>query len=104
MADTGTDMDQDQGLSPGAQAAAGIFGSLLVLGCVAGLLWLLRWWMQGPARVPTSVRLEGKVAVITGANTGIGKITAADLSRRGARVIMLCRSLERAEPAAADIR
>ena len=58
--------------------------------------------MAGQCR--SSRRLDGKVAVITGANTGIGKITAADLSRRGARVIMLCRSLERAEPAAADIR
>ena len=35
--------------------------------------------------------------------TGIGKITAMDMSRRGARVIMLCRDLSRAEPAAADI-
>ena len=58
--------------------------------------------MAGQCR--STRRLDGKVAVITGANTGIGKITAADLSRRGARVIMLCRSLERAEPAAADIR
>ena len=64
MADTTTDQTTDQGLSPGAQAAAGIFGSLLVLGCVAGLLWLLRWWMQGPARVPGSVTLEGKVAAV----------------------------------------
>ena len=59
--------------------------------------------MQG-GQCRSTRRLDGKVAVITGANTGIGKITAADLSRRGARVIMLCRSLERAEPAAADIR
>ena len=59
--------------------------------------------MQG-GQCHSTRRLDGKVAVITGANTGIGKITAADLSRRGARVIMLCRSLERAEPAAADIR
>ena len=42
--------------------------------------------------------------VITGCNTGIGKITALDMSRRGARVVMLCRDLTRAEPAAEDIR
>ena len=40
---------------------------------------------------------------VTGANTGIGKITAEDMSARGARVIILCRSLEKAEDAAKDI-
>ena len=40
----------------------------------------------------------------TGCNTGIGKVTAHDLSKRGAKVIMLCRSLERAEPVAEEIR
>ena len=49
-------------------------------------------------------RLDGKTVVITGCNTGIGKITALDMSRRGARVVMLCRDLTRAEPAAEEIR
>ncbi len=48
-------------------------------------------------------RLDGKLVVITGANTGIGKETVAELARRGANVIMACRSLERAENAKADI-
>uniref|UniRef100_A0A3P8VE21 Zgc:112332 n=1 Tax=Cynoglossus semilaevis TaxID=244447 RepID=A0A3P8VE21_CYNSE len=48
-------------------------------------------------------RLDGKTVIITGANTGIGKETARDLARRGARIIMACRDLERATEAREDI-
>ncbi|KAM8731317.1 retinol dehydrogenase 12 [Acanthopagrus schlegelii] len=48
-------------------------------------------------------RLDGKTVIITGANTGIGKETARDLARRGARIVMACRDLERAEEARTDI-
>lgn len=39
-----------------------------------------------------AVRLEGKTAMITGANSGLGKAIAVDLARRGARVLLACRS------------
>ncbi|XP_006002401.1 dehydrogenase/reductase SDR family member 13b.1 [Latimeria chalumnae] len=50
------------------------------------------------------VTLKGKTVVVTGGNTGIGKATAMDLAERGARVILACRSKERGEAAAYDIR
>ncbi|XP_077365636.1 retinol dehydrogenase 12 isoform X2 [Festucalex cinctus] len=48
-------------------------------------------------------RLDNKTVIITGANTGIGKETARDLAARGARIIMACRDLERAEEARSEI-
>ncbi len=41
---------------------------------------------------------------VTGGNTGIGKTTAAGLAVRGARVILACRSKQRGEAAAQEIR
>ncbi|XP_050983347.1 dehydrogenase/reductase SDR family member 13-like isoform X5 [Labeo rohita] len=41
---------------------------------------------------------------LTGGNTGIGKATAAQLAIRGARVILACRSKQRGEEAAREIR
>jgi NAD(P)-dependent dehydrogenase (short-subunit alcohol dehydrogenase family) len=47
--------------------------------------------------------LTGKVAIVTGANTGIGKETAFELLLLGADVILACRSKARAEGAQAEI-
>ncbi|XP_048122910.1 retinol dehydrogenase 12-like [Alosa alosa] len=51
----------------------------------------------------SDIRMEGKTAIVTGANSGIGKETAKDLAMRGARVVLACRDLEKAEQAVADI-
>ncbi|XP_038549626.1 retinol dehydrogenase 12 [Micropterus salmoides] len=51
----------------------------------------------------SDVRLEGKTAIVTGANVGIGKETAKDLASRGARVILACRDMAKGEQAACDI-
>lgn len=48
--------------------------------------------------------LEGRVYLVTGANTGIGKPTALELARRGGHVFLACRSAERTEPVVREIR
>ena len=51
----------------------------------------------------SQARMDGKTVLITGANAGIGKETAIDLARRGARVIMACRDMKRGEDALNDV-
>lgn len=50
------------------------------------------------------VNLEGKVIMITGANSGIGKEMATYAAAKGAHVYMVCRSKERAETARDEIK
>nr|MBI1230938.1 SDR family NAD(P)-dependent oxidoreductase [Cytophagales bacterium] len=47
--------------------------------------------------------MKDKVCLVTGANSGIGFETAKSLCAKGATVIMVCRSLEKANRAISDI-
>ncbi len=48
--------------------------------------------------------MHGKVCVVTGANSGIGKETALGLAQLGATVVLVCRSQERGAAALAEIK
>ena len=61
------------------------------------------WWRGPTSGSDAKVCLEGKIVAITGANTGIGRITAHEISKKGARVIMLCRNTEKAHSTAKEI-
>ena len=46
----------------------------------------------------------GRTAIVTGANSGLGLVTARELARHGALVVMGCRSISKGEDAAVEIR
>lgn len=48
--------------------------------------------------------MQGKVCLITGANSGIGKATAPGLAQIGATVVMVCRDRARGEEAQREIK
>lgn len=47
--------------------------------------------------------MQGKICLITGGNSGIGKATAIELAKKGATVVLLCRSKERGQEAVQEI-
>ncbi|KAI1893390.1 hypothetical protein AGOR_G00123240 [Albula goreensis] len=77
---------------------------LFVTGLAVGVYFVLYHTVIKGAKCKSNAKLHGKTVIITGGNTGIGKTTALDLARRGARVILACRSKQRAEAAVNDIR
>jgi len=51
----------------------------------------------------TTVTLNGKIAIVTGANSGIGRVTARELALNGYFVFLACRSAERGQAVADEI-
>ncbi|XP_067845380.1 retinol dehydrogenase 13-like isoform X2 [Heptranchias perlo] len=74
-----------------------------VVGTVIGGTVLVKDYATG-GTCPSKATVSGKTIIITGANTGIGKETARELARRGGRVIMACRDIDKCETAAREIR
>lgn len=62
-----------------------------------------RQYIEGARFTKDNIRCDGKVVIVTGCNTGIGKETVLDLAKRGARIYMACRDTEKCERARQDI-
>src|SRR5438128_1222633 len=48
--------------------------------------------------------MQGKVCLVTGTSAGIGKVTARELARMGATVVMICRNRAKGEAVQAEIK
>jgi NAD(P)-dependent dehydrogenase (short-subunit alcohol dehydrogenase family) len=46
---------------------------------------------------------SGRIAVVTGANSGLGLVIARELAREGALVVLACRNMEKGRAALADV-
>lgn len=76
---------------------------LLILAVIIVILMVvLSWWLQ-PGKCNSKARLDGKIVIITGANTGLGKETAKDVLLRGATVVMACRDMTKGKEAMDEI-
>ncbi len=50
------------------------------------------------------INMQGKVCLVTGSSSGIGKVTARELARMGATVVMVCRNRAKGEVTQAEIK
>ncbi|XP_059621777.1 retinol dehydrogenase 11-like [Phlebotomus argentipes] len=66
-------------------------------------IYYYRKYIQGGQFRKDHVKMDGKVVIITGGNTGIGKETAMDLARRNAKIYLACRDRDRCEAARQEI-
>lgn len=70
---------------------------LIVSGII--FLYVLNRFFSGSVYKGTKPDLHGKTAIITGGNTGIGKVTAEEFAKLGCRVIIGARDRAKSEEA-----
>ncbi|XP_046675800.1 retinol dehydrogenase 11-like [Homalodisca vitripennis] len=82
-----------------------VFGIVLVLVPVVVVLGLVRKYRESSwGKCKDFESLQGRVFIVTGANSGLGKETVKGLATRKARIIMACRDMDRAKATIEDIR
>lgn len=82
--------------------AAAVFQLLLIWPLTTGMLPMLV--VERNFNASSIPSLDGKVALVTGCNSGLGLETATALAKNGAKVFMSCRTLAKCEGAAKTVR
>ncbi|KAK4873184.1 hypothetical protein RN001_015213 [Aquatica leii] len=78
--------------------------SYVLIPAVFLLLCLRKYKEHTWGKCLNKIKLDGKVAIVTGANSGIGYEITKELASRGAQVIMACRDLNKAAKAMYQIK
>lgn len=73
-----------------------------VAGTAVGGFVLYKDLLSG-AKYTGDERIPGRTVIVTGANSGIGKETAKELAKRGGKIILACRDLEKCEKVRSEI-
>ena len=70
---------------------------------VCCILFLLKQYFRGGQYKGIKSDLSGKVAIITGGNSGIGKQTALDLAKQGCYIIIGSRNTQKSDQVIKEI-
>lgn len=82
-----------------------VFGVLCAIVPIVFCMGLIRKYCESKwGKCGEFKSLQGKVFIVTGANSGIGKETVKGLAMRKARVILACRNMDSAKAAIEEIR
>ncbi|WAR19870.1 RDH13-like protein [Mya arenaria] len=93
------------GLPAGMPDPEAIFDSWwpIIIAVVGGFIYGMRQYMRG-SRCTSDLKLEDKVAIITGGDGGIGRHIAEDLAKRGTRVYLACRDEKAGEVVVQELK
>lgn len=74
------------------------------LAVIGGLIFLIRNFIRTTEFCDADARFDGKTIVVTGGSSGMGRTLSVELARRGARVIVACRTKARRDSTAFFLR
>lgn len=78
--------------------------AVVVTGFIAFISALRLYCYLTLGKCRSRAKMDGKTVLITGANGGIGRETAKDIAKRGARLILACRNLDAANKVKGKIK
>ncbi|GAV02046.1 hypothetical protein RvY_12659 [Ramazzottius varieornatus] len=65
---------------------------------------VVSYWLAGPLRLGANIKKYGLWAVVTGANTGIGRVYCLELAAKGYNIVLVSRNQEKLEVTAREVQ